>query len=89
MGVFHKLAIKRCAKVGHKIRTKKVRIRQESKWPYVAEDREAIISYCDRCGELDCWSIKIGKFIDGFTSVSMPKSYWNAIRKDGYIIMDY
>jgi hypothetical protein len=87
--LFHELAIKRCAKVGHKIKKKKVVVRQDSEWPYVAEDHEAVISYCDRCGEKELWKIDVGKFIEGYTSVSMPKYYWDAIRKDGYVIMEY
>jgi hypothetical protein len=77
---------RKCAKVGHKPPiTRYRRIRRTTK-SFVAEDWRQIAGFCPRCKEMLVeWHDD--KFLDGFSSVSMPREMWDRLREQGYLVM--
>lgn len=77
----------KCDRLGHKIKTDHIRIRKRSDGYGVCTDFKAKKDYCSRCGKHHSNPYELEE-LDTYTSVSMPSSYWDSIREDGYVIMD-
>lgn len=76
----------KCARLGHKPKDVIKRIRRKCSGTFaVVEDFDAEFTICTRCG------FTVGpdneKKVDSFTSCTMPDTYWEHIRKKGYVIL--
>ena len=82
---FWNLVIK-CERIGHVPQVKKVRIRKLShEYRVIAEDFNADVTYCRRCGERISDPENL-EYITYYNSVTMPEYKWEEIRNNGYII---
>ena len=77
----------KCDRKGHKIKTSDLKIRKRSEGYGVCTDFKAKKDYCTRCGKYHTEPYEL-KELTTYTSVSMPSSYWDSIREDGYVVMD-
>jgi hypothetical protein len=77
----------KCDRLGHKIKTSEIRIRKRSDGYGVCTDFKAKKDCCIRCRKLHSELYDL-KELTTYTSVSMPLSYWDDIREQGYVVMD-
>jgi len=77
----------KCERLGHKILTKEIKIRKSTKrvWDRaIVEDFSAKKDICTRCKKYHPKPYSL-KYIDSFTSCSMPTKKWDEIRINGYV----
>ena len=77
----------KCERLGHRVKTTSFRIRKLSDGYGICTDFRVKKDYCSRCYKYHPSFYDYTK-LDTYTSVSMPTSYWDKIREDGYVIMD-
>ena len=77
----------KCERLGHKIKTSEIRIRKRSDGYGICTDFKAKKDYCTRCGNYHPELYEL-KELTTYTSVSMPSSYWDSIRENGYAVID-
>jgi hypothetical protein len=77
----------KCERLGHKIKTLKIRIRKRSDGYGICTDFKAKKDYCERCGKFHTEPYEL-KELTTYTSVSMPNSSWDSSREKGYAVMD-
>lgn len=77
----------KCAREGHDFSLSiACRVRTNAQFSrYVVEDYDCVIDKCLRCGELSIPKEK--KYIQGFTSCTMPEDMWESMRKRGFVVM--
>ena len=77
----------KCERLGHEIKTSEIRIRKRSDGYGICTDFKAKKDRCSRCGNYHPEPYDL-KELTTYTSVSMPSSYWDSIRENGYVVMD-
>lgn len=74
----------KCARVGHKDKTTRQKIMKRG-WHEVASTYKADITQCTRCRRREGPTNE--EFISSYSSVTLPSSDWDILRKDGYLIL--
>lgn len=77
----------KCKRLGHKIKTKKFKIRKRSVDGGVCTDFKVKKDICSRCGKYES-ELYDEKHLRTYTKVSMPTSYWDQIDEKGYVKID-
>lgn len=77
----------KCERLGHKLKTNSFRIRKRSNGYGICTDFKAKMDICSRCNNYHSEFYDLEE-LTTYTSVSMPSSYWDSIRENGYVIMD-
>jgi len=75
----------KCKRLGHKYREGSRRIRREThEFRSVCIDYEQRFKECSRCGH---WQLLEERELDRYTGVSMPSSWWDEMRENGFIVV--